>query len=96
MNTTSKNKYLIKNTIALSIGNFGSKLIAFFLVPLYTNVLTTAEYGTIDLITIIGTVVVPLITLNIQESVLRFAMDKDIEQKNIKLVHISDFLAPQL
>ncbi len=83
MSNSSKNKYLLKNTIILSIGNFGSKLISFFLVPLYTNVLTTYEYGKIDLITILSTVVVPLITLNIQEAVLRFSMDKDKDKTEV-------------
>ncbi|MBP3841966.1 MAG: oligosaccharide flippase family protein [Bacilli bacterium] len=83
MNNSSKNKYLLKNTIVLSIGNFGSKLISFFLVPLYTNIFTTAEYGTIDLITILTTVIVPLITLNISESVMRYSMDKNSDKDKI-------------
>ena len=78
-----KNNYLLKNTIALSIGNFGSKLITFLLVPFYTNVLTLAEYGTIDLITVITTVLVPVITLNIHESVMRFMIDKDSDSDSI-------------
>lgn len=79
----SRNKYLLKNTFILSLGNFGTKIITFFLVPLYTNILTTAEYGTIDIITIIGTVIVPIITLNIQEAVLRFSMDKECDSEKI-------------
>lgn len=79
----SKNKYLLKNTIVLAIGNFGSKIITFLLVPLYTHVLTTAEYGTIDLITILNNVIVPLITLNIQEAILRYSLDKEINHDKI-------------
>ena len=51
-----RNKYLLKNTVIFSIGNFGTKIISFFLVPLYTNILTTREYGTVDLIYTIGMV----------------------------------------
>ena len=58
-----RNKYLLKNTVIFSIGNFGTKIISFFLVPLYTNILTTREYGTVDLIYTIGMVLVPLLTL---------------------------------
>ena len=72
-----RNKYLLKNTVIFSIGNFGTKIISFFLVPLYTNILTTREYGTVDLIYTIGMVLVPLLTLNIGESIMRFALDKD-------------------
>lgn len=66
----SRKKYLLKNTVIFSIGNFGSKIINFFLVPLYTNILTTIEYGTVDLMTVLTTVIVPIITLNISEAVI--------------------------
>ena len=74
-----RNKYLLKNTVIFSIGNFGTKIISFFLVPLYTNILTTREYGTVDLIYTIGMVLVPLLTLNIGESIMRFALDKNAD-----------------
>ena len=74
-----RNKYLLKNTVIFSIGNFGTKIISFFLVPLYTNKLTTREYGTVDLIYTIGMVLVPLLTFNIGESIMRFALDKDAD-----------------
>ena len=41
-------KYLFKNIGLLTISNFTSKILTFLLVPLYTNVLTTEEYGTYD------------------------------------------------
>lgn len=43
----ARNKYttLISNTIIFALGTFGSKLLVFLLMPLYTSVLTTAEYG---------------------------------------------------
>lgn len=79
----SRNSYLIKNTIIFTLGNLGSKLISFFLIPLYTNALTTAEYGVVDLVATVGTVAVPLLTLNICESVMRFALDKDANTRKI-------------
>lgn len=53
---SSRNKYLIKNTLIFTLGNLGSKLISFFLIPLYTNALTTTQYGTVDLVTTVSTV----------------------------------------
>ena len=47
----SKYSYLIQNTALLTLSSFGSKFLSFFLVPLYTNVLSTAEYGIADIIT---------------------------------------------
>lgn len=78
-----RKKYLAKNVIVFTIGNLGTKLITFFLVPLYTAVLVTSEYGTIDLITTISTIAVPIFTLNISESVMRFALDKDADHHSI-------------
>ena len=43
-------KYLMKNTAIFAIGSIATKLISFFLVPLYTNALTTEQYGTADLV----------------------------------------------
>ena len=79
----SRNSYLIKNTMIFILGNLGSKLISFFLIPLYTNALTTTEYGVVDLIATVGTVAVPVLTLNICESVMRFALDKDANKDKI-------------
>ena len=39
-------KYLAKNIGVLALSNFATKLLSFFLVPLYTSILTTEEYGT--------------------------------------------------
>ena len=79
----NRNKYLIKNTMIFTIGNLGSKLITFFLIPLYTTALTTSEYGVVDLVTTLGTVISPVLTLNICESVMRFALDKNTDKNQI-------------
>lgn len=39
-----KNKSLLKNIGLFTLGSFGSKILSFLLVPLYTAVLSTAEY----------------------------------------------------
>ena len=75
MKSDLRNKYLLKNTIIFFIGNFGSKILQFLLVPFYTNILSTSEYGTLDLINVINMVLIPLITFNISESIMRFSMD---------------------
>ena len=78
-----RKKYLVKNTLIFSMGNLGTKLITFFLVPLYTSALSTQEYGTVDLITTIVIIAVPIIFLNIGEAVMRFALDKDADSDGI-------------
>lgn len=96
MKKKSRNNYLIKNTIIFAIGNFGSKLITFFLVPLYTNILTLSEYGTIDLINVISTVIIPLITLNISEAILRYSMDTEVDKDKVLNIGITIFATASL
>lgn len=91
MQSKRREQYLLKNTVIFAIGNFGTKLITFFLVPLYTNILSTNEYGIVDLIYTIGTVLVPVLTLNIAEAVMRFSLDKDAEQEKIMSTGIVSF-----
>lgn len=75
-----KYKYLVKNIGLLAVSNFTTKILTFFLVPLYTAVLSTTDYGIYDLFfTTIG-VLLPIVTLNIQEGVLRYALDKEFDQ----------------
>ena len=69
-------KYLFKNIGLLTLSQFATKFLSFFLVPLYTSVLTTAEYGTYDLFNTTIGVLLPVLTLNIQEAILRFSLDK--------------------
>ncbi|UZQ50362.1 lipopolysaccharide biosynthesis protein [Clostridium kluyveri] len=82
----SRGKYLIKNTAIFAIGSFGTKLIAFFLVPMYTYVLTTAEYGIIDLVFSICSIITPIIMCNIGEAVCRYALDKGANYDEILTV----------
>ncbi len=76
-------KYLLTNTIIFSVGNFSTKLIAFFLVPFYTHVLTTEEYGTIDLIFTICTIISPFLMFNIHEAIKRYSLDKNADYDSI-------------
>lgn len=69
-------KYLIKNIGLLTLSQFGTKILVFLLVPLYTSVLTTAEYGTYDLFNTTVLLLMPVLTLQIADSVLRFCLDK--------------------
>ncbi len=76
MDNKDKNKYLLKNTAIFAIGNAATKLVTFLLIPLYTHELTTAEYGTADLLFAICSFLYPLFTLNIAEAIFRFSMDR--------------------
>ena len=78
------NKYqtLAANTLLISIGTFGSKLLVFLMVRFYTGYLTPAEYGTADLITQTANLLIPLVSLDITEAVFRFAADRQGERED--------------
>lgn len=73
---SNKYKDLSKNTILFTIANFGTKFISFIMVPLYTAVLSTNDYGVVDLVNTTVQLLIPVLTLNIQDAVLRFSLDK--------------------
>lgn len=87
----SRGNYLAKNTAIFALGNIATRLISFFLVPLYTNILTTSEYGVIDLVNTVCTVLAPILILNISEAVMRFALDKDANYEKIMSVGLTIF-----
>ena len=76
-----KYKELLSNTGLLTLSNFGSKILSFFLVPLYTSVLSTADYGNYDFIYTTISLLIPFLTLCIYESALRFLLDKKNDKK---------------
>lgn len=82
-NKLSPYKKLISNSIVLSIGNFGSKILTFVMVPLYTFKLTTNQYGTVDLIQTLSNLLLPVIFASIFDAVLRFGMEKNEEQRTL-------------
>ncbi|SSC12133.1 putative Wzx [Mesotoga infera] len=78
----SNYRTLGKNTMIFALGTFGSKAIVFLMLPVFTRVLTQADYGKIDIITTSISLLLPLVTLNIVEAVFRFTLDKGtMEQK---------------
>ena len=85
-------KYLLKNVGLLTLGQFGTKILSFFLVPLYTSVLSTTEYGTYDLFNTTIGLLIPILTLNIAESSLRFAIDKNSDRVAIFTISINYIL----
>lgn len=79
----NKYKTLFSNTLLISLGTFGSKLLVFLMVRFYTEYLTTSDYSTADLITQTANLLFPIISLGITEGVFRFALDSDADRKSV-------------
>lgn len=82
-NKLSKYKRLVGDTLIFAIGNLGSKVILFFLVPLYTNYLSQEEYGISDLVFTVAQLIVPFVSLVIFDAVLRFGLAKEANKENV-------------
>lgn len=73
----NKYKRLVNNSFIFAIGNMGSKLMQFIMIPLYSYTLSTSQYGKVDLLTTIIGLLMPLISLDIADAVFRYALDKN-------------------
>ncbi|MGO2759203.1 MAG: lipopolysaccharide biosynthesis protein [Streptococcus thermophilus] len=79
----NKYKKLLSNSLIFTLGNMGSKLLVFILVPLYTYALTPKEYGFADLYQTTASLLLPFIGMNIFDATLRFAMDKSVTKEKV-------------
>lgn len=79
----NKYKTLLSNTLLISIGTFGSKILVFFMVRFYTGYLTPSDYGTADLITQTANLLFPITSLGITDGVFRFALDNERGRRSV-------------
>ena len=82
----NRNKELAKNTAILFIGTICTKMISFLLLPLYTKILSTGEYGTFDLLTTIASLLTPIITFQIEQAAFRELIDFRKNNKEKKII----------
>lgn len=87
----NKKRQLMKNTIIIFLGKACTQLISFFLLPLYTGYLSTSDYGIVDLITTYVTLLVPIITLELEMSIFRFLVDSRGNKKDTKELMSNNF-----
>ena len=68
------NRYtrLLKNTGIVFVGNVGSKLLLFLMFPFYTRHLSPSEYGISDLIVAYSSMILGIVTCQIQDAVFVF------------------------
>lgn len=81
----SRQKDLARNTAILTVGKVCTQCISFFLLPLYTAILSAEDYGTFDLFVTYATLLLPLINWQLDQGLFRFMLDyrgnKDEQKK---------------
>lgn len=92
----SRGSELVKNTFVLAIGSFLPKLASFITLPILTGYLLKSEYGTYDLVTILVSLVLPIVTLQIQAAAFRFLIEVRDKNEDIKRIvsNIFAFVIP--
>ncbi len=76
-------KKTIKQTAIYSLGNISTKLVGFILLPLYTGILSTSEYGILAILQIILQILIGVLGFNLPTAMMRwYASEDDAEKKN--------------
>lgn len=81
----NKKGELVKNTAIIFIGKFFTQFVSFLLLPLYTTYLNTSDYGIWDLLLTYITLLIPILSLQLDSAAFRFLIDatNKSKQKNI-------------
>ena len=80
----SKNKELVKNTLILTIGKLCTQFVSFLLLPLYTSILNTNDFGIVDLFTTYVSLLMPLVCFQLDQGLFRFILEKRNDNDGIK------------
>lgn len=83
MTTRGRFGKLFSDTVILAIGTFGSKLLVFLLMPLYTALMSPSQYGTAELITGTANLIMPFACVGITSGIFRFAAEKGTDREGV-------------
>ena len=79
----SRKTELAKNTAILTVGKLCTQCISFFLLPLYTAILSTEEYGTFDLLVTYSTLLLPLVNWQLDQGLFRLSWKQRRTRKTL-------------
>jgi O-antigen/teichoic acid export membrane protein len=66
---------LVRHTTVYGLGSALTAIGGFLLIPLYTHVLTTAEYGTLELLNRIADILILVMFMGVRQAYIRFYFD---------------------
>ena len=88
----NKHSSLAKNTIIYAIGNFGSKVLAYVMVLVYSYYITPEDLGYYDVVLTTISMIQPLVIFQINDGVFRFLVDSDKNQQKAIVGNVMKFL----
>lgn len=89
----NEKKRLLKNTGLIALGNMGAKVTSFILLPMYTSILSTEEYGTYDYIVALCAFLLPVVTICMHEAMFRFIIEHENDEKEFSRIVSHAFAA---
>ena len=81
-------RYLVKNIGVLTISSFATNILSFFLLPLYTSILSTEEYGIFDIYSTSISLLIPLFTLCTANAIVIYLLDNDSVKEEIVAIGV--------
>lgn len=75
----SQSRSLLKNTFIYTIGNLGSKLLTFSLLPILSFYLSKKELGEYDVVLTTISMFVPFVSLQISDAAYKWLLDRDAD-----------------
>jgi O-antigen/teichoic acid export membrane protein len=82
-------KDLAKHSAIYGLGDLLSKSIGFLMIPLYTYYLSTAQYGTMELLDLTSYVVGMLLAMGISQSVVRYYYEYPDEHRRQQVIGVA-------
>ncbi|MBQ3968841.1 MAG: polysaccharide biosynthesis C-terminal domain-containing protein [Lachnospiraceae bacterium] len=77
----AKTRKIIKGTGIYAVGTFGTKILSFLIVPLYTYYIATGEMGIYDIFMTLVSLLTPLITMQISDAAYKYLINEETENK---------------
>jgi len=74
-------KKAFSKSIIYSIGNLSTKIVGLILIPIYTQKLTTADYGILGVLEITSELLIAVFSLSLHQAFLRLYWDKKFKDK---------------
>ena len=84
--TQSRSSKFLKDIGIYAIGNLGSKIITFLMLPLYTHFVATADYGYYNICLTAVLLLLPFTTLQLRDGAFRFLLDTESDEQREKIV----------
>lgn len=84
--TQSRSSKFLKDIGIYAIGNLGSKIITFLMLPLYTHYVAPADYGYYNICLTVVLLLLPFTTLQLRDGAFRFLLDSTSTEQREKIV----------